>query len=453
MKKLFTSPCLFVVNLIWIFAFITAPVYGQGMKRTVVGKADLPSYIPPSCVGKTITRMTKEEMMTRDFTDVKPNPKITKSDQLKVFDSLTKVLDSFYLYPDYRGLNWRDTVAKYRSKIEGGLNTENFYTEMERYIWSLGDRHSSFQSPVRFRSAMVQQLGQTSLVGIGIYNQINWDKMYYSVLSIYPNSPAYHAGLKQHDVITSVDGLSIVMDSIYYPLLRGPECTMATLTVKSPGKVPRVIKIIRARVTGPAPVYARLIPTTDGRRIGYIFLPTFTDGTIPAQVKKALEDFGPLDGLVLDNRMNGGGLGAVLLLMLDYFSDGILGHFVSRTARRPLEIFANPVHNSQKVPLVILVSKKTVSYGEVFAGVLQDIGRAKLVGQTTAGRVETLFPYFFIDSARVYIAKESFDPIRSNTNWQGIGVKPDVEAHADWDEFTFENDPALAAALKIIPKK
>jgi carboxyl-terminal processing protease len=103
--------------------------------------------------------------------------------------------------------------------------------------------------------------------------------------------------------------------------------------------------------------------------------------------------------------------------------------------------------------LVILVSKRTVSYGEVFAGVLQDNGRAKVVGQTTAGKVETLHSYVFRDGSRAWIAKESFDPEISHTVWQGRGIIPDVEAHAEWDEFTFETDPALREALKLFPKK
>jgi carboxyl-terminal processing protease len=227
---------------------------------------------------------------------------------------------------------------------------------------------------------------------------------------------------------------------------------MATLTVKSPGKEPRKVTIVRARVNAPMPVYARLVPTTDGRRIGYIFLPTFMDLSIPEQVKKALEDFGPLDGLVLDNRMNGGGSGKVLIPLLSYFTSGTIGHFVSRTSQRALDIVAAPIKNSQEVPLVILVSNNTVSYGEVFAGALQDIGRAKIVGQTSSGRVETLHGYILSDGSKAWIANERFDPIKTHINWQGRGVRPDAEVLAEWDQFNFENDPALVVALKLLPR-
>ena len=74
------------------------------------------------------------------------------------------------------------------------------------------------------------------------------------------------------------------------------------------------------------------------------------------------------------------------------------------------------------------------------------------MGQTTADRVKTLNRYTFTDGSRVWLATERFDPIRSHANWQGVGVRPDVEVRAEWDDFTFEDDPALAAELKLLPR-
>jgi len=51
------------------------------------------------------------------------------------------------------------------------------------------------------------------------------------------------------------------------------------------------------------------------------------------------------------------------------------------------------VNGSQQIPLVVLIGQATASYGEVFAGVLKDIGRAYLIGETTDGNVETLWGY------------------------------------------------------------
>ena len=452
MKKFFTTADLLVVTTIAIVTFISPAVWGQVKTTTNADGTGKPVYIPPGCIGKTISKMSRAEMLTQTLTDVKPNPPVTQSDQLKLFNELAKIINEVYLYPDFRGLDWPGTVTEFRSKVESGLETEKFYALMEEFISRLGDKHSSFESPVKVAAVEAKLKGQNNFVGIGALFQLMEKSKQVTILAVIPGSPAEHSGLRQHDIVLEVDSLPLVQNDKAYPYTRGPECSMATLKVKSPGKEPRIVTIVRARVTAPMPVYARLVPATDGRRIGYIFLPTFLDLTIPEQVKKALEDFGPLDGLILDNRMNGGGSGKVLIPLLSYFTSGTIGHFISRTSQRALEIVAAPIKNSQEVPLVILVSNNTVSYGEVFAGVLQDFGRAKVVGQTTSGRVETLHGYNLSDGSRAWIAHERFDPIKSHINWEGHGVRPDAEVLAEWDQFNFENDPALVVALKLLPR-
>jgi carboxyl-terminal processing protease len=166
-----------------------------------------------------------------------------------------------------------------------------------------------------------------------------------------------------------------------------------------------------------------------------------------------LNDFGPLDGLILDNRLNGGGSSDVLEPILSFFTSGKLGQFVSRKESSPLQISANPIQNSQDVPLIVLVSEETVSFGEIFSGVLKDSGRAKIAGQTSLGNVEVLHGYDFDDGSRLWIAEDTFDPSISHANWEETGIVPDVEAYADWDTFIFETDPSVAAALSLLGHK
>ena len=191
-------------------------------------------------------------------------------------------------------------------------------------------------------------------------------------------------------------------------------------------------------------------PSRFERGIGYIFIPSFFDETIPDQIKQALNNFGPLDGLILDNRMNGGGSSNVVEPIFSLFTSGTVGNFVSRTGKRPLTIDAHPVQNSDTVPLVVLVGKDTVSFGEIFSGSLQDNGRAKLVGETTLGNVEILHGYDFEDGSLMWIAQERFDPAVSHADWEKTGIIPDVQADADWDTFTLDTDPSVAAAVKLL---
>jgi carboxyl-terminal processing protease len=199
------------------------------------------------------------------------------------------------------------------------------------------------------------------------------------------------------------------------------------------------------------PVDFCLVP---GTRIGYIFLPHLGDETIPGQVRDALRAMtapGPLDGLILDNRLNGGGASPVLEALLGLFTEGTPGYFVSRDDARPLEIEAEDVGGSQAVPLVVLVEVETASYGEVLSGVLGESGRATLIGQTTFGNVETLWAFGFEDGSRAWIAREAFQfADQAVGEWEDTGIVPDIVVPTRWDLFTEANDPAMAAALDVL---
>jgi carboxyl-terminal processing protease len=183
-------------------------------------------------------------------------------------------------------------------------------------------------------------------------------------------------------------------------------------------------------------------------------LPTFEDETIDDSLREALTALtadGPLDGLILDNRMNGGGLGSVAQQTLGMFLGGPQGAFVTRTGREELVVEPEDLGGSQSVPLVVLVGPDTVSYGEVVSGVLQLAGRATIVGQPTLGNVEQLRRYDFEDGSRAWIASATFEPLGLPAGiWEETGIVPDVSAGGAWDEFSEANDPALAAAVEIL---
>jgi carboxyl-terminal processing protease len=273
------------------------------------------------------------------------------------------------------------------------------------------------------------------------------------VISTFPNSPAEYAGIRPHDRIIAVDGIPLEINDNTINRVRGPQCSAVVLTVLSPGGEPRDLLLIRSPITGGLNIVTQLVPTTDGSKIGYIFIPTFFDETIPPQIEEALNNFGPLDGLILDVRLNGGGSSSVVDPIFEHFVSGRLGAFVSREETRDLDIRANPIHNSQTVPLVIIVSEDTVSYGEIFSGVLRDAGRAKIVGETSLGNVEVLNGYRFDDGSQVWIAAETFKSAFSAANWELSGIVPDVPAYAEWDTITFETDPSIAAAVKLLGYK
>jgi C-terminal peptidase prc len=319
---------------------------------------------------------------------------------------------------------------------------------MSAMIEELGDEHSFFLSPEAVAESQAELRGDTEFVGVGIYGQADFERQRLIVVSTFPGSPAEYGGIQHHDSILLVDGQTI--DEDFSDRLRGPQCSAVVLTVQSPGETPRDVMLVRYAIQGNVPIDARLVSTVDGSKIGYIFIPSFFDETLPGQIENALNQFGPLDGLILDLRINGGGSSSVAYPIMEYFIQGRVGRFVSREDSRDLEIQPNEIQNSQTVPLVVMVSQDTASFGEIFAGVMQDSGRAQIVGETSPGNVEVMHGYEFQDGSQAWIADETFTSAFSDANWEETGIIPDVHAFAEWDTFYFETDPSIAAALGLL---
>ena len=367
---------------------------------------------------------------------------------MRIFQRLWEAVRDTYVYSDFNGVSWDDVYVRYREQIQKGLGDEAFYGVMREMIDELGDEHSAYYSPQEVVEEDTQLSGQMEYVGIGIYVTTLFDKNYAVLLQVFPGSPAERAGLQSHDRILAVDGVPVVDQDGWENLdrIEGLSGTDVRLLVQTPGQEPREVWVTREHIQAQHPVEAHRMPNTD---VGYLLIPTFWDQTIAARVRQAMDDLvadGELDGLILDMRINGGGLVTVLEDTLSLFSTGNLGGFVSRTQDRPLLIRADPVGNSLTVPLVVLIGRETVSFGEIFSGVLYDAGRARLVGRTTDGNVEILWPVDFEDGSRAWIASETFRP-PSGADWEITGIIPDLEIPLDWDEFTFETDEQLQAAL------
>jgi carboxyl-terminal processing protease len=334
-----------------------------------------------------------------------PTPRPTASaHHFEVFGELWTLVKENYLYEDFNGLDWDKVYEEYRQRI--GILT----------------------APVPERQRI-------------------------TIILVFPDSPAEKAGLKLHDSILSVDGQPIIdEEGVKLDLLRGEQGSTVTIIVQSPGGEPRQLTLTRERITGETPVPYQVLTSPGGKRIGYILMTTFASDHSNENVRSAIETMsseGKLDGLILDNRFNSGGLSTEFSDTIAYFADGKLGTFLSREGTRSITVKAKNVANSQNIPLVVLVGQGTASFGEIFSGILNDIDRAYLIGETTDGNVELLYIYPLSDGSQAWIAHDVFRPLKHrDQNWEQTGIIPDMTAISSWDETTIDTDPVILAALE-----
>lgn len=373
--------------------------------------------------------------------------------QQHLFDELWEIVNDEYLYPDFNGLDWAGVHDEYSAYIARGLSDQEFYFRMWEVIIRLGDDHSVFLDPYMLEEEEALYAGDLEYVGLGVITTYLPDPGIMTIEIIFPDSSAERAGLKPHDNILTMNGQS--MAELYDeelgtvpPLQEIAKRNEAEFTIQTPGEEPRTMTLAFEKTNVLFPVPAQVFTSPDGQRIGYITLTTFTDPGIPEEFARQLRALGPLDGLILDNRINTGGYNTVAESVLSYFIEGEVGSFVSRNEARSLYIDPLEIYDSQNIPLVVLVGEGTMSFGEIFSGILKDQDRAFLIGNTTFGNIETLWGFELPYDTYIWLAHETFAPYHhSQEDWEQTGIVPHLEVDAPWHLYTPETDPAIQAAL------
>jgi len=170
--------------------------------------------------------------------------------------------------------------------------------------------------------------------------------------------------------------------------------------------------------------------------IGYIELRNFgySEFVGPAYTA-AISLMTGTDALILDLRRNGGGSPfSVAYLMSHFFASGDRRHLIDiydRPADTTEQIWTVPtVAQRYDKPVYVLTSARTFSGGEDCAYGFQVQKRGTLVGETTGGGSNPVRPYSLGHGIVVAIPTSRTTNFVTKTNWEHVGVKPDIAVPA-----------------------
>ncbi|HYH81931.1 MAG TPA: S41 family peptidase, partial [Longimicrobium sp.] len=164
----------------------------------------------------------------------------------------------------------------------------------------------------------------------------------------------------------------------------------------------------------------------------------------PAALGRALAALGDIRAMIIDLRGTPGGSDEMANAVISHFTGPNIPSLrvVSRSegtteVRQTLAEVAGPRRTD--IPLYVLVDRRSASAAEDVPFVLQNLGRATIVGEVTAGagRNNTILPVGAGLAASISVTRVS-DP-RTGREWELVGVKPEMEV---------PSEQALDAALR-----
>ncbi len=201
------------------------------------------------------------------------------------------------------------------------------------------------------------------------------------------------------------------------------------------------------------------VDVLDGN-VGYVELTAFVPvGLFRPAADKAMRLLSGTDTLIIDLRGNGGGDPAAVAYLASFFFDPKesihLNDLLWREAgtenyrREEFRTEVTPLNYSNK-QIVLLTGPKTFSGGEEFAYDMQATNRATLVGESTGGGANPGSMQPLQAGLSIFLPTGRAENPRTQTNWEGLGVQPDIPAPAA-QAFTVAYNTARRAADESAP--
>lgn len=171
--------------------------------------------------------------------------------------------------------------------------------------------------------------------------------------------------------------------------------------------------------------------------VGYIrlnlFFPTEYGGETAVAAMRFVAD---TEALIIDLRGNDGGQPNMIVLLASYlfgYESVQLSGLFQRKTNAIQQYWTMPYVPGERYvgkEVYILTSKRTFSGGEAFAYDLKNLKRATVVGETTEGAAHPRDVYRI--NEHFWIGVPSARPVSpiTQTNWEGTGVKPDIDVSA-----------------------
>lgn len=285
------------------------------------------------------------------------------------------------------------------------------------YIAGIGDKYASYIAPSAYYE--LQQTQSGVILGAGFEAEEDTSG-YLRITSVYKGSSAELNGVLAGDIITAIDGKSLLSMEQGQAMerLSGEVGTRLALQLLRDGESISV-NLVRQQLEIES-VSTRILDNN----IGYIQITSFNAKTAEqfANAMTTMNGVGA-KALIIDVRQNPGGIVSALKPILNQFVPSAIAATVEYSDGSRKTLIETDSTTSVELPVAVLVDGGTVSAAELFAAVLRDEYGALIVGSQTFGKGVMQNTYEFSDGSALTLSVGKI--YTKSGTWNETGIKPD----------------------------
>lgn len=390
----------------------------------------------------------------------------------EAFDVVWRTVKEKHFDPTLGGLDWDRVRERYAPRVESTKSDSEFYALLQQMLGELRQSHFSIIPP---EAVIEEAASEPSSGGIGIDLRIIDSQ---AVLTrVDPASAAHRAGLRTGFVIKQIDQtlaekftsrvsqaaesqamIRLIATRALMSRIEGKTDTSVQLVYLDENNRQREAVIRREPLGGEMSQPFGNFPAQrtffEARRldggVGYIRFNIFVMIQLE-KVRAAIRSMHDAPGIIIDLRGNPGGIGAMAnaIAAMTETRQTSLGTMKMRAGHVNFAVFPQKDPFTGKV--VIVIDGGSASTSEVMAAGMQEIGRATVVGERSAGAA---LPSIFTKLPTGALFQFAIGDFRTpkGTLVEGRGVIPDVEAKLSRRELLRGRDSQLDAAMEQIRK-
>lgn len=314
---------------------------------------------------------------------------------------------------------------------------------------SLDDPYSTFMEETESESFNETVSGE--YVGIGA--TITYSDNNAIISSMFDNSPAKKAGLKEGDKLIEINSEKIDDKNLSQitDLIKGKKGTTISIKVLRDDKE-KEFKVKREKITIPS-VTSKIFEK-DNKKIGYIAIDIFSSNTYK-EFKSELEELEDkkIKSLIIDVRNNPGGHLSQVTDILELFLEK--GKVIYQIEKKGVsEKILSKTKEKRKYQVAVIINNSSASASEILASSLKDSYNATIVGETSYGKGTVQQAYQLSNGTTLKYTTQKW--LTAKGKWiNEKGVEPDVSidlASSYYDNPTDDNDNQLQKAIEELTK-